>query len=533
MPAPKDPEKYKLWKERVTQANRIKNQNPETSKKRSLALSERNKIKWKDLEYRAYMTQKLSEKQKRKLEDPEYRKYICEVLNRNAQAQKTNESIIKKKSESMKKKWQDPEYRSKFDFEELRRKHSLRLSTPEQKAINSEKMRQRMRQRWKTNQEFRNKVISKNKGKRRSYEVKTCINCGIEFIKNKCDIRKALLDYPDRKTWFCSRKCVQSYSVGVNHPQFGKPSPTRGVPKPYLRGKNNPMFRTDTKKNITQSWGFRPDLGHICRSTWEANYCRILKYLGVEYEYEPITFDLPYGSSYTPDIKIGTCFIEIKGKIPIRYLVKLSLFKKYYPDIKLLIIQKNHYLSLRNHFAPLIQTWEHKNNLYPRVDKNGFTAIQRAKKRRKVMKKIYEARYKTKHGDHIKEYGRKYREKNRISLMNKNNEYRQENKDKLLRLSKKYRQENAEIIKVRKKKYAEKNRDRIKKYMKNYRIKNKEHLKQINKEWLEKNREEYLSKKKEYHSKNKAIINLKRKQRYQRKRLESMTKANTTITDFL
>ena len=64
------------------------------------------------------------------------------------------------------------------------------------------------------------------------------------------------------------------------------------------------------KKYTIKSHFYRHDLGHLCRSTWEANYCRI-KHLDINYDYEPHTFELPLGS-YTPDLKIDNKFVEIK-----------------------------------------------------------------------------------------------------------------------------------------------------------------------------------------------------------------------------
>ena len=66
---------------------------------------------------------------------------------------------------------------------------------------------------------------------------------------------------------------------GVNNPMFGKPSPHR-------------------------KGGFRDDLCHYVRSTWEADFARILKLHNLEYQYEPQTFALKRLSGetlhYTP-----------------------------------------------------------------------------------------------------------------------------------------------------------------------------------------------------------------------------------------
>ena len=57
------------------------------------------------------------------------------------------------------------------------------------------------------------------------------------------------------------------------------------------KGKNNPMYGKVTKIKS----GFRKDLGHSVRSSWEANFSRILKYMKINYEYEKYTFKLKKG----------------------------------------------------------------------------------------------------------------------------------------------------------------------------------------------------------------------------------------------
>lgn len=80
---------------------------------------------------------------------------------------------------------------------------------------------------------------------------------------------------------------------GRKNPQFGKP------PSPKTsRGRN----------------GLREDLGHHCRSSWEANFARSLMAFGLEYEYEPRSFDLG-DTTYTPDFWIPDLgvFVEVSG----------------------------------------------------------------------------------------------------------------------------------------------------------------------------------------------------------------------------
>ena len=108
--------------------------------------------------------------------------------------------------------------------------------------------------------------------------------------------------------------------------------------------------------------GFREDLNKYFRSTWEANFARILNYLNISYEFEPKKFNmidkngLPFG--YTPDFKIKNKYIEIKGYWHVGDKEKMQLFKKYFPNEKMHIIDKSLYLKYKNKFSHKIPTWE-------------------------------------------------------------------------------------------------------------------------------------------------------------------------------
>jgi hypothetical protein len=89
--------------------------------------------------------------------------------------------------------------------------------------------------------------------------------------------------------------------------------------------------------------GFQEDLGHYTRSSWETNYCRILKYENKKHEYEPQAFKIIYPNGdthrYTPDIKISdTEWIEIKGQFNDEDVLKMKLFREQYPDNKIIIV---------------------------------------------------------------------------------------------------------------------------------------------------------------------------------------------------
>ena len=168
------------------------------------------------------------------------------------------------------------------------------------------------------------KCLKEDKAKR--VFTLTCTTCKKSFRKNLHKIEQNRSGH-----FFCSQQCAKKFFVGKNNPMYHKHSPS--------------------------CHGWRKDIDHYCRSTWEANYCRILKYLGIEYTHEPQTFELPE-SSYTPDIRIGNKLIEIKGYMHIRGLLKIISFKKFYKS-DLIIINQHHYESLEHHYHSKIKNWEY------------------------------------------------------------------------------------------------------------------------------------------------------------------------------
>ena len=148
--------------------------------------------------------------------------------------------------------------------------------------------------------------------------------------------------------------------VGSDNPNYGKKHPgiNKG-PKPYMRGQNNPMFNKQHRNKV--GVGYRPDLGHRVKSSWEANFARIVKYRGYTYKYEETSFDLGNGYSYTPDFFVNeeSCFYELKGYMGNRDTQKLSKFKALYPEIKLEIIDEKKYSELKDKYGSKIE-WEDK-----------------------------------------------------------------------------------------------------------------------------------------------------------------------------
>jgi len=83
--------------------------------------------------------------------------------------------------------------------------------------------------------------------------------------------------------------------------------------------------------------GVRKDLGMSFRSSWEANFARVLNLYKVEFDFEPTVFPFPIKrgtKAYTPDFFLprNEDWIEIKGYLDDKSKIKLKRFKRYYPE---------------------------------------------------------------------------------------------------------------------------------------------------------------------------------------------------------
>lgn len=83
--------------------------------------------------------------------------------------------------------------------------------------------------------------------------------------------------------------------------------------------------------------GHRKDINLNVRSSWEANFVRILNLYKIEFEFEPTVFPFPIKrgtKGYTPDflLKRNNEWVEIKGYLDDKSKIKLKRFKRYFPE---------------------------------------------------------------------------------------------------------------------------------------------------------------------------------------------------------
>lgn len=111
--------------------------------------------------------------------------------------------------------------------------------------------------------------------------------------------------------------------------------------------------------------GYREDLGHYVRSAFEANYCRFLKWFGVQYEYETdkCSFSLKNDSNYICDFYLPEIdqYIELKGYMRQDAQNKIDMFKQEYPQIKWHILFQNseEWEKILVNYNHLIPNWEY------------------------------------------------------------------------------------------------------------------------------------------------------------------------------
>lgn len=170
-----------------------------------------------------------------------------------------------------------------------------------------------------------------------------CKFCGKEFEKKT--------QYGLSKTVkYCSHKCSTDDKVG-------------NMPKRGSRG-NAGGFTYIQRGSYICSKG-----DHYFRSKWEANYALYLDFLVKNFEIERWEFEsdvFVFGKiksgnrSYRPDFKVyrydGSIeYHEVKGYMDSRSKTKLKRMKKYYPEIKLILIEKEFYKDMLKKLSGVIK----------------------------------------------------------------------------------------------------------------------------------------------------------------------------------
>jgi hypothetical protein len=141
-----------------------------------------------------------------------------------------------------------------------------------------------------------------------------------------------------------------------------------------IRGRISGAKATMNRANASWKAGWREVGGQrvYFRSRWEANYARYLQWLKergeiYEWEHEPHTFwfeGIKRGCvSYLPDFRVTEnsserVYHEVKGWMDDRSKTKIKRMAKYYPGVKLIVINSRQYKALQKTMRSLVREWE-------------------------------------------------------------------------------------------------------------------------------------------------------------------------------
>jgi len=192
-------------------------------------------------------------------------------------------------------------------------------------------------------EEHRKKISESNKGR-------NTWNKGISMTEKQKEERKEIYLNPER-----SKKISKAL---------------RGVSRPNRQGilpKN--LSYHNHYKNILSGYFNINGKNIFFRSKWEANYSLYLDFLVkqnqiIKWEYEKEVFifeKIKFGTrSYRPDFKIyeldnTITYHEIKGYMDAKSKTKIKRMAKYYPKIKLVIIDKNIYGDIENKLGKILK----------------------------------------------------------------------------------------------------------------------------------------------------------------------------------
>lgn len=199
--------------------------------------------------------------------------------------------------------------------------------------------------------------------------IRECKNCNSQFEV-----------YNSQRKFTCSPECSKKWRVtfqtGETNSHYDKNRGSKECPV------CNKQFRLKRSAAVTCSFncfrklfigrkpahskgGRRTDLGdHYFRSTWEANYARLLDYQKIKWVYEPKTFIFKEvfrgAKSYLPDFYLPDSdeYHEVKGWMKSTDRTKLKRMAKYFPDVKIVMIDRDVYLEYEKKYAFDIPTWE-------------------------------------------------------------------------------------------------------------------------------------------------------------------------------
>ena len=269
------------------------------------------------------------------------------------------------------------EYVEKFPNAELSsksmlEKRSKKLKGKKRSEETKKKMSEANKKAWKNNPNIGRTGVSLSDDNKKLLSDKMMGHEVSEETRKKISIsgigrepwNKGLTKYSDERIMGVSHKIREWNKETMTDEKRRQISQT--LKKRYADGMKIPNAKNGT----------RADLGMSFRSSWEANYARILKFNNKKIEYEKDRFTLyeedgSIANVYTPDFKTDhDIFVELKGhadafdewgctcKRCLRDKNKMEMMSEQYPEIEVILIGRKEYRELCQKYNFIVDNWE-------------------------------------------------------------------------------------------------------------------------------------------------------------------------------
>ena len=180
--------------------------------------------------------------------------------------------------------------------------------------------------------------------------------------KPKCPECGKEINYKSKRCTKCWGINKRGLILSVNHRQKISNKLIGKMPKNMMRSGKSKFG------NVKRGWYLIGNKKMFFRSMWEVNYALYLNFLVKqkqikkwEYEKDVFVFEkIKFGTrSYRPDFKITNNnneieYHEVKGWMDAKSKTKLKRMSKYFPEIKLIIIDRKPYTDIKNKLGKIL-----------------------------------------------------------------------------------------------------------------------------------------------------------------------------------
>jgi hypothetical protein len=179
-----------------------------------------------------------------------------------------------------------------------------------------------------------NKMITSNKEKRGKTYDQIYGNNRSELIREKMSFSRTGKTQTNE-----TKNRIRAGNIGKTQTENSKEKISKARLEGFVKGTIKLSYRVGVGKG-----GYKEDIGHYIRSSYEHFFAKLLQLIGVNYEYEPKVFEVEVDGArcvFTPDFLINGVWFEIKNNYNVKDVIfnkKLSSFKSLYPNNKICII---------------------------------------------------------------------------------------------------------------------------------------------------------------------------------------------------